>query len=221
MPACLILSPVVLAAPAYSDEIVRKDVLGILLLIACLMVSRRPWPVAPKVAAINAIGVVAVLSHESFFFFGFAALVLAVAAPRVRVSADVRMLAVATIELLPIIAAFLLTAVFHGSSGVAQAVNNSWAGLWGRIGPASCCYSNPGAAIGALQWSLAGALSLPASALKTFSHGIYVPLAWLVTILVCFWFIVGLQPEPSIARRRLAATLIVLANGQMRPLPNV
>ena len=47
-PLYLLLSPVLLGSAAYQDFIVRKDALGILLLIACLVVYEYKWREFPR-----------------------------------------------------------------------------------------------------------------------------------------------------------------------------
>jgi hypothetical protein len=81
-PVYLILSPVLLGSAAYQDFIIRKDALGILLLIFCLSVSERKWTEFTRLFFMNVIAVTAILLHESFLFFGLPVLVLVNANPR-------------------------------------------------------------------------------------------------------------------------------------------
>jgi hypothetical protein len=79
---------------------------------------------------------------------------------------------------------------FHGNTSVARAINSSWHHLWVSIHSANCCSDEPQAAIDGLQWTPHHALSLPAHVLGEFSFGIWAPLAWLITIALCFFFLV-------------------------------
>ena len=104
---------------------------------------------------------------------------------------------IATAKFLPAIAAFVLTVVFHGNAVVASSVNGSWRDLWVDIEPNGCCYDKPGAAIDALQWSTSRGLALSASVLREFDMGVYAPLAWVVTICLCFLYMVGVVDRGS------------------------
>jgi hypothetical protein len=65
----LILSPVVMGAPAYQNFIIRKDVLGIIFFLLCLKIVLLKQNNVLKYFCLNFIAIVALLSHEAFFFF--------------------------------------------------------------------------------------------------------------------------------------------------------
>ena len=93
----------------------------------------------------------------------------------------------------------------------------TWHDTWTYIDKVGCCFDKPNAAIAALQWGYEGGMLTSLQLLNTYSFGIYVPLAWLLTIVFCFWFLIGfLQvhdgkiPEESVVdeKCRLAVVLI-------------
>jgi hypothetical protein len=176
-----------MGSAAYSDFIVRKDALGILLLVACLAVCETTWREFTKLIILNFVAVVAILSHESFFFFGLPILIVLIWKPvGATLPAISRAGLIAVLKLFPAIAAFGLTVIFHGNATVAEAINQSWRDLWFSIEPQKCCFDKPAAAIDGLQWGASGAIAYTKGVLGVFSYGVYVPLAWLVTICVCF-----------------------------------
>lgn len=91
----------------------------------------------------------------------------------------------------PSLLAFCICAVYKGDPIIANAINLSWIDLWKNIEPNACCFDKPSAAIDAIQWTTKMGLSLSYSLLFAFSMGIYVPLAWLVTIIMCGFFILS------------------------------
>jgi hypothetical protein len=95
------------------------------------------------------------------------------------------------------IAAFGLAVAFHGNTTIANSINYSWRDLWVYIEPSGCCFNKPSAAIDSLQWSTSQGLALSASVLHEFSMGVYVPFAWIITIFLCFYFMVNSIGSPS------------------------
>jgi hypothetical protein len=218
-PVYLIISPVLLGSAAYQNFIVSKDVLGILSLIACLIVYERKCIEYKRLIFINLVAIIAILCHETFFFFGLPILVLLSVNPASdRFSAEAKGVLVASVKFSPAIAAFLLTVIFHGNSATAITINESWQQLWMQIEPGSCCFATPSASINALQWSAAQGMSASARVLHEFSKGVYAPLAWLLTICFCFWCLVNflgrtsdkVQEEDLSASRKIRFATILI-----------
>jgi hypothetical protein len=212
MPLFLLLSPVLLSSPAYQAGIVRKDGVALLLLLACLLVAERRWPARPTLLLLNALAVFGVLIHEMFFFVAVPILIL-IAAGRSRASArgTGRVLGAAALKFSPVLAAGIATVLFPGDAATATAINASWADLWRHIEPWNTGIGTPASAIAALQWDARTSIGLSASLLTRFVGGfIYAPLAWAVTIAVCFWFILSFAEYTTAgsSRRRLKAILI-------------
>jgi hypothetical protein len=178
------------------------------------------WDKVVKLILLNVIASFALLSHEAFFFFSLPALIIANAKPgSAGFPQQATAFVISLVQFMPSLLVFLLTTVFHGDASVAEAINASWRDLWASIEPEKCCFDEPRAAIAALQWDTSRAILLPASVLNDFSMGVYVPLAWLVTIFLCFFFMtrfVGTNDQGVISekfpvtreRQRLARILI-------------
>jgi hypothetical protein len=88
---------------------------------------------------------------------------------------------------------FLLTIKFHGTWETAKAINQPLINLWFFIDPRNLCncYQYSGASIDAIAWTSKEALQLGKNVLKHFSLGIWVPLAWIITILSVFLLIIN------------------------------
>jgi hypothetical protein len=188
----LILSPIVMGAPAYQDFIIRKDVLSIIFFLLCLKILSLKHNHILRYFCLNFIAVIAVLSHEAFFFFALPAIGVTIFRSDFRLYGNLakRIVYVLTV-ISPSILAFCFCVIYKGDSTVAYAINYSWVDLWKNINPNACCFDKPNAAIDAIQWTTRQGLSLSYSLFFTFSWGIYVPLAWLITIISCGFFIIS------------------------------
>ena len=201
-PAMLVLSCIVMGFPAYQDSIVRKDCLGLLLLIGCLAVDRSRLPRPAIILALNLLAGVAILSHETFVFYALAGFVLfrsGTENPPTIIGFIRR-----SLVLLPAAGCFLLTVVFHGTPGQAEAVNDSWLPLWRIIDPGNPDLETPGAAIQALGWTSEHGLSL---SLYLLTSGFYQPLAWAMVFAISF----GLVILFTRADLRVRVTALLLA----------
>ena len=206
-PAILILSCIVIGFPAYQDSIVRKDCLGLLLLLACLKIDHSRLPRHFAIAAINLIAVAAILCHESFMFFGLPALVFY--GPRDASPWSVKQLLRRGLALLPAVLCCACVAVFHGTPRIAEAVNASWLPLWRTLDPGNPQIQHASAAIQALGWSSQQGLSLGITLLTS---GIYQPLAWATVFgisFVLFLIFTGRTEERSLEVKARVTALLV------------
>lgn len=184
-PPVLILSCIVMGFPAYQDSIIRKDCLGLLFLLACVLLGGWRGPKILVICGLNLIASVAILCHETFTFYGLAAYAF------LRAPSEGELwlagLGKRAAALLPAGLCFLLTVIHHGTPEHAVAVNNSWIPLWDAIDPTNPGHSEPAASIAALGWTTAKGLSL---SLHLLTSGYYQPLAWAMVFLVSFLLLV-------------------------------
>ena len=180
-PVILILSCVVMGFPAYQDCILRKDCLGLLLLLGCLKVDNSQLPRPLALIGINLLAGVAILCHEAFIFYSLPALVLFTRRDEEPLSSF--SLLRRSLPLLPAVACFTLASIHHGTPAIAEAVNDSWLPLWRAIDPANLHLETPSAAIEALGWTSQQGLSVAGYMLTS---GFYQPLAWFFVFAVSF-----------------------------------
>lgn len=205
-PLVLLFSPVLLGLPLFGDFIIRKDVLGVLLLVCCLGIRRCRASFPLRMAALNLVVVAAILSHESFFFYAVPALIVLTLQ---ELGGGIRCLPAAVALMAPALLAFGLCVIHKGDAATAQVIHDSWGELWRRINPADCCLNEPGGSIEGLRWTSSQALELPYNLLSTFSGGIYVPLAWVLSMAACFLLLTTLvRPHAMGDRGRLAGILL-------------
>ena len=184
-PAALILSCIVMGFPAYQDSVVRKDCLGLLLLVGCLAIDRSRLPRPAIILALNLLAGLAILSHETFVFYALAGFVFFGRGDE-QSPTSIGFFRRGLV-LLPAAGCFLLTVVFHGTPGQAEAVNDSWLPLWRIIDPGNPGLETPSAAIQALGWSSAQGLSL---SLYMLTSGLYQPTAWAIVFATSFGLVI-------------------------------
>lgn len=193
----VILSPYILLFPLLSDNLIRKDVTGILIFSACVWLLSSPRAArlgkqGLRVVAINTLCVLAILSHEAFGFYGLPAIVAlhllsaaqdsldACSWPRFGIHLRNSLLAMA-----PAILAMIACLLARGDGTHALAIHRSWIGLKHLFPPSQALDQNlpdPDGAIGAIGWSLDTFFIQTSETLTTFSGIIWVPAAWIITI---------------------------------------
>lgn len=179
-PTALILSCIVIGFPAYQDSIIRKDCLGLLLLLACLKVEDRGLPKMAFALIVNVLAALAILSHETFVFFALPALVMLHKTGSPEYS--LKDLLLRSSVLAPAILIFLLVVKFHGTPAIANAVHESWMPLWHTLAPEQSVIE-PAASIAALGWTTEQGVYLSQYILTS---GLYQPLAWVTVFTVSF-----------------------------------
>lgn len=211
-PVVLILSCIVMGFPAYQNAIIRKDCLGLLLLLGCLVVDRRRLPRAATLVWLNLLAGIAILCHESFVFYALAAFILLRGKDQTSLTSIE--LVRRCLSLLPAGSCFLLTVIYHGSPELAITINNSWMPLWQVIDPVNPALSQPAAAIEALGWTSEQGLSL---SLYMLSSGFYQPMAWAMVFTISFMLVVLFTDRDSdrdgqvVMETRIRVAAILLA----------
>ncbi|MFZ9935715.1 MAG: hypothetical protein ACO3JG_01510 [Luteolibacter sp.] len=178
-PAVLILSCVAMGIPAYQDSIVRKDCLGLLLLLGCLHFERSRLSRPVAIGGVNLLACAAILCHETFVFYALAGMVV-FNRDETKTPAWPALLR-RGFFLVPAGIAFLLAVIHHGTPRHAAAVNDSWIPLWNIIDPGNQAIGTPDASIAALGWTTGQGLSLSLHMLTT---GFYQPMAWVLVFVV-------------------------------------
>lgn len=183
LPSYIVLSPVFLGMPIYSDFIIRKDVLGLLLLAVSFLVIRS-WAGIKKYIAVTTLLTFGVLNHESIIFYGFPIIILA----EIFVNRNLEWKR-NLVPYLPLLLVGLALVINKGNADTALRITYFWNHFFTEKYSEFCCYSESPAAIDTIGWSTQRGLSLSLSLLNDFANGfIYVPLAWILTIFLCLLF---------------------------------
>lgn len=208
-PVALILSCVVMGLPGYQDAIIRKDCLGLLLLLCCLRIEASQQQRWVAWGVINLLAVIAILTHEAFVFYALPPLVLLTG---VGTASGIGGMVRRAVVMLPAIGCFCLVSIYHGTPATAVAVNDSWLELWRQLEPAGVCLEEPAASIAALGWTTEYGLSL---AIYLLTSGPYQPVAWAAMFGISFGLVVWFTgrafgtAERVVLRARMAALLVV------------
>ena len=185
LPAIMIFSPILLGGPTFQDFLIRKDTVCIALLIASLLVEKSKSRLWTRNLLINLIGIVAILCHEGFIFYGFAAILA------VRYFSAQESICRSLAGFSPMILAFFLSSYFHGNESTAEAINQSLVNLWHHIEPNNGDIYHPSSAIFSLKYNFSNCPWNGYSLLWEINYHVYTPLAWAVTILLCFIYLLS------------------------------
>lgn len=210
-PFAVVASSLLMGAPALQDFIVRKDVLVVLLFAACVNLVASASRNNLVFLCFGFLCSLGVLIHESFAFVSAVPLMCMVAGRKSdgEAGSTPRYVRVASLGIFLLVPLFLVT-VFKGDRIVADSIDASWQPLWNSMDAARDVTGPSGAAIQALSSDFSQSLANSATVLGSFSMGVYVPLAWLATIALCFWMLVQfLVPEASGLKGRLAHILVI------------
>jgi len=197
--SCVLLSPLVLSAPVIGSYLIRKDVLVAALFGATLLLLEfflnRKASFLRLFLGINSISVVAILSHESYGFWGLPPLVVIVFLifrSRINSFNIWTTLFKSTGFFLPSIAAFSFCVLHKGTSGFSLSIHQSWQNL-SELFPSQGVLGQdyPVGAVEALGWSKEQGISLSLSVLRDFDGIVYIPLAWLLLILLSMNILIG------------------------------
>ena len=195
--AAILLSPMILLGPIIGNFLIRKDVLAVTLYGLCLLVIQisqiKHWRAYSCILPVNLLSILAILSHESYGFWGLPSLALILSFWRQgSASFNFILLRRSFFMLFPAVVAFLLCLAFKGSSNHALMIHESWQSL-SRLLPSNGALSasNPVGAIDAIGWSTRQGLGLSYSTLKNFSFIIWIPAAWLLTIFISIVLFIG------------------------------
>jgi len=161
----LLASPFCLLMPLLGDYFFRKDISVVLLYGLCLWVLANQSTARSRrnafygLAVVNAFGVLAVLSHESFIFFGLPSLVWAISCWKVSHffgKLNCFALLRGFILLGPIVLASIAALIFKGSDQNVVLIHRSWQDLAPLFANQAGLSSSlpPDGAINALGWSL-------------------------------------------------------------------
>lgn len=197
LPVFVLFSPIFLGSAAFGQFIVRKDFVMISLFILLVNQLTKKPDVKQSVLWVNVIIVCGTLIHEAFYFLALGAILNIW---KVGQSSIQKLLLTLrkyfTLFLLP-----LIPIVAPGSSTVAIDINNSLVPTWERIEGVGCC-DNPSATIESLGWDAGKALELPFSVLNDYSHGIWVPMGWMVCFILPLLVLRGMMSRNNASRFR-------------------
>lgn len=193
----LLLSPMILLGPIIGDYFVRKDVLLLALYGTCLgsiyWLTVKKFTRPQSILLINILCIVAVLTHESYGFWGLPSISLALFvathnSERIRVISWLRSLHL----LAPSIFVFLLCIACKGSPEQALKIHSSWQSIATLIPSTNALFANkPIGAIDAIGWTTIKGVSLSYSTLNDIDLLIWIPAAWALTIYVCINLFTG------------------------------
>jgi hypothetical protein len=204
----ILLSPMVLLAPIIGNFLIRKDVLilafyGMSLLVISAWSDKR-FSTLPCAFLVNVISIIAILSHESYGFWGLPSLAIIFSIAFLGSGELLNGSLVRSILYLsPSFITFLLCVGFKGSATHALLIHQSWQSISNILPSYGALSANsPTGAIDAIGWTTKQGLGLSYSTLNDFSSAVWVPAAWMLTIYICINLFVGSGEKHAAASKR-------------------
>jgi hypothetical protein len=193
-PTFLLFTPVFLGSAAYGQFIVRKDFIMIAFLIFSIRYLLQSHWTKANLICLNFLLVVGTLIHEAFFFLFLGAILNAW-----RLKSKTFSALLGTLYRIPtLLPLSFVPFLASGSPQIANRINQSLIPTWEAQNGVGCCNS-PQATIESIGWSLGQGLELPKSLLDDFSHGIWIPLGWILSFLFALYvatrFLIPTQRE--------------------------
>lgn len=223
-----LFSPFVMLSPLIGEYLIRKDcfnlaLLAISMLIAGSIASAGLSARIIRLVLINALGSIAILSHESYIFYAFPSLIFILQGlPYVRsLKARLGGLIALSCMLSPMLVVTALCLYFHGDVATAEAIQKSWLIFSNRY--PSIFPEEPMGAIGAIGWSSAyGLYYTNKFILFELANGfIWRPIALLISIFVVAKIVVSsfaVKEGQSAAFRKKVSQIFVVNLLFMAPI---
>ena len=172
-----LLSPIIFLAPLVGNFFIRKDILMLLLFLINLKILKKE---NPNLIILQTINILGTLIHEVFAIFS---LPIQIFIFWKKIKSQRKSLITFTNFLIPIFT-FCLCIIFKGDNNLAIEIHNSWLNK-GFLFP----YENlnnqlPIGAIKAISFDIKYVIDLLKDSLTDFRGIIWVPFAWLMTILL-------------------------------------
>ena len=197
-PKYLIFSPIFLAAPIIQDVLIRKDNFLLLLFGLCLLtIERQLKNQISKMHTffiVNVFSILAILNHESYGFWALPILVILVSITKDKYMKSLFLrIRSGLFFLLPSFITFFLCFIFKGNQDQANIIHLSWRKFYPMLpSPQDQIFlPEPIGTIGSLSWSLREGIDLSLSTLVQFSNFIWIPGAWIITILICALYFIS------------------------------
>lgn len=134
-PGFLLPCAFIAGGPLYTNNVVRKDVLLLLIFATMIHLMIRQETTLKKAAYANCFMVIGILIHEIFIFISFPAVIYLLISSQRKCTPRVFYRFRSLIWMLPSIATFVAILTRHDIPHAAQIIHESWRGLWDSADP--------------------------------------------------------------------------------------
>ncbi|MEM8729293.1 MAG: hypothetical protein AAGF79_05180 [Pseudomonadota bacterium] len=214
IPVYVLFSPLLLGAPVFSNFLIRKDTFTVLAFAVSFLMLASARPLLLRMLVANALSIVAILFHEAYVFAALPLLILHVSKGGgliVRLKQGVPFF-------LPAIATAGLVLFQKGTAAQAVQITERWNEVYRAVAPAYCCYDSPPTAIDAIGWSFQRGLGAAANILDDFSGPFYIPLMWVLTLLLAGLAIAFFKRETREGSRQVFLNFFLMQTVFVSPL---
>lgn len=215
-PKYLIFSPIFLGAPIIQGTLIRKDNLLLLLFGICILtIELQLKNQIRKIHTffiVNVFSILAILNHESYGFWALPILVILVSIIKNKYMKSLFLrIRSGLFFLLPSFITFFLCCIFKGNQDQVNIIHFSWRKFYPLLpSPGNEIFlPEPTGTMSSLGWSLKYGIDLSLSTLVQFSKFIWIPGAWIITILICTLYFISSKNEGKIFKLK---KFILLSN---------
>jgi hypothetical protein len=134
-PSFVIPSAFIAGGPLFTNNVVRKDVLLLLIFAATIMLVPKRTTQLGKAITANVILTFGMLIHEMFAFIAFPATVYCLSSRNNGDRPSIRSLGKSMLHLAPAIVIFMVIVTKHDLHGASQIIHDSWKDIWTSNSP--------------------------------------------------------------------------------------
>ena len=179
-----LLSPGIFLAPIIGDFLIRKDLLLLLIFLISLKLMKIK---RPNLIFLNVLNITGILIHESFAIYALPIQFFILK----RKYDSIKKNSYTFLYLLPSFCLFIFCIIFKGDQNQALAIHQSWLNKSFLFPFETFNYEIPLGAIDAMSWDFIKVLKILLEALTDFKGILWVPLAWITTIILLACFFLG------------------------------
>ena len=172
-----LLSPGVFLAPIIGDFLIRKDLLLLLIFLISLKILKFK---RPNILFLNLLNIAGMLIHESFAIYALPIQIFILNKKYNFFKNNSHTF----LNLLPSFFLFIFCLIFKGNQSQAISIHQSWIDKSSLFPFENLNYEIPLGAINAISWDFIKVLKILLEALTDFKGILWVPLAWITTIII-------------------------------------
>ena len=209
-PKYLIFSPIFLGAPIIQNTLIRKDNLILLFFGICIITIelqlKNQISKFRTFFIVNIFSILAILNHESYGFWALPILVILVSIAKHKYMKTLFLrIRSGLFFLLPSFITFFLCCIFKGNQEKVNIIHLSWRKFYPLLpSPGNEIFlPEPTGTVNSLTWSLKDGIDLSLSTLVQFSKFIWIPGAWIMTILICTLYFISSKNKGKLFKLKI------------------
>ena len=214
-PKELILSTLVMGMPIYTEFFIRKDILGIILLITSLKILNLNINKIQYFLIINIFLSLCVLINETFIFYSFPAIILFAANKKNFSHNYLKNLIVSLTYIMPSIFVLFFIIIYHHNPEAGLILHNSYQELWISIDPKNCCIYEFGGEFKGLSNNLKSEFLGFFKFIYNYTFNFFI---WIIIIISTFILLLNFLENKSNYKKKIFAKILIFQFISILPL---